>query len=179
MPILFTAIEIPASLQAAICKLRPDSLGVNKSGALHITLHYIGKTNDDEVNVINKSLSKVKANAYSQKISGVDAFNRSRVPHILWAGVNKCQDLINLHHSIGKSLVETGLELEAREYIPHITIARIYKFNREFVESFLNQHQHFQADFDVTAFSLYSSERNDSGVYYKKIQSYDLTGQLC
>ena len=67
MPILFTAIEIPESLQAAIFKLRPNSLGINKSGALHITLHYIGKTNDDEVNLIDTALSKVKANAYSQK----------------------------------------------------------------------------------------------------------------
>ena len=173
MPILFTAIDIPESLQAAIFKLRPNSLGINKSGALHITLHYIGKINDDEVNLIDTALSKVKANAYSQKISGVGAFNRSRVPHILWAGANKCQDLIDLHHSVGQSLVEIGLELESREYIPHITIARIYKFNSELVESFLKQHQHFQADFDVTSFSLYSSERNDSGVYYKKIQSYD------
>ena len=173
MPILFTAVEIPELIQASILDLRPKNLGIKESTNLHITLHYIGKVNDVEANLIQTILLKVKAKSYSQKINGVGVFNQTKAPHILWAGVNKCEELLNLHASVGQCLQEIGLKLESRQYSPHITVARIKKTNEDLVESYINKYSDFNANFDVKSFSLFSSKRTKLGAIYKKLYSYD------
>lgn len=173
MSVLFTAIEIPKSIQPSILELRPKKSGIAIPGALHITLHYIGKVNDHETNAIHESLLGIQGTAYTQNIKGVGVFNQSKVPHIFWAGVEKCQELMDLHHSVGVSLAAVGLELESRPYIPHITIAREKQLNKSMVQSFIDQNKNFQTSFDVSGFALFSSERSDSGAVYKKLHGYD------
>ena len=173
MPILFTALEIPESTQASILDLRPKNLGINKPATLHITLHYIGMVNNVQSDLIQASLLNVKSKPYSQKIRGVGAFNQTRAPHILWAGVHKCEELLNLHVSVGQYLQEVGVTLENRQYNPHITVARIKNTNKALVGSYLNNHRNFSAHFDVTGFSLFSSERTKLGAIYTKLHSYD------
>ena len=173
MPILFTAIEIPELIQASIMELRPKSIGIKGLTDCHITLHYIGKVNNNEANLIQTSLLKVKTKSYSQSINGVGVFNRVKAPHILWAGVNKCEELLNLHESVGQCLQEVGQKLESRQYRPHITVARIKKTNKDLVESYINKYSDFNTGFYVRSFSLFSSERTKAGSVYTKLHSYD------
>ena len=173
MPILFTAIEIPELIQASILELRPKNIGVKESTDCHITLHYIGKVNDVEASLIQTSLLKVKAKPYSQRINGVGAFNQVKAPHVLWAGVTKCEELLKLHELVGQCLQEVGLKLESRQYRPHITVARIKKTNKDLVESYINKYSDFNTDFYVRSFSLFSSERTKLGAIYTKLHSYD------
>ena len=173
MPILFTAIEIPASIQTSILDLRPTTLDIKLAAQLHITLHYIGKVSEIESKAIQTRLQKVKATAYSQQIKGVGVFHRTRSSGVLWVGVNKCDQLLKLHTSIGQCLKDIGLKLEARDYQPHITISRIKNSTQGLIESYLDQYRDFNADFTVNSFSLFSSERTQYGAVYTKLDSYD------
>ena len=173
MPILFTAIEIPALIQTSILDLRPTTLDINLAAQLHITLHYIGKVSDIESKAIQTKLQKVKATAYSQQIKGAGVFHRTRSSGVLWAGVNKCDQLLKLHTAVGLCLEDIGLKLEARDYQPHITISRIKNGTQELIESYLDQYRDFNADFTVNSFSLFSSERTQFGAVYTKLDSYN------
>jgi len=172
MPILFTALEIPEPIQASIFGLRPKNLGINQAATPHITLHYIGMVNDHQSDLIQSSLLNVRALPYLQKIRGAGAFNPAKAPHVLWAGVNRCEELLKLHASVGQYLQEAGVNLDTRRYSPHITVARIKQTNKALVESYINKHRNFSAHFDVTGFSLFSSERSQLGAIYNRLQSY-------
>jgi 2'-5' RNA ligase len=111
---------------------------------------------------------------YNQKIEGVGAFTKGRPPHILWAGVRKCAGLMNLHAAIGDCLTEVGHKIEAREYTPHITIARLKRRSPELVELYLSAHSGFKASFRVRSFRLYSSEFKEGKLIYRKLQEYKL-----
>ena len=96
------------------------------------------------------------------------------IPNYLWAGVEKSPKLIALYDEIGSTLMKLGLEGERREYVPHITIAKLYSSDHQSVESYISKHENFDISANVNCFCLYATELAGGKSVYKKMEEYKL-----
>mgnify|MGYP000016101066 CR=1 FL=1 len=171
---LFTALEIPDPVKEELSRLEPKGNNIKVQNQPHITLHFIGKVSDIVASSICSELNNIELNCYTQAISGVGAFYRGKTPHSLWAGVDKCNGLNTLHSAVGSSLSKLGIELDKREYRPHITIARLRSSNEKYVQSYISNHENFKTSFSVKRFCLYSYVFEQGKPVYTKVQEYNL-----
>jgi len=171
---LFIALEIPDSVKEELSRLEPKGNNIKVQAQPHITLHFIGNVSHAMASSICSELHNVESRCYAQKISGVGAFYRGKTAHCLWAGVEQCHGLIALHSAIASSLTRLGLEVDKRDYKPHITIARLKSASEKFVQSYISSHGDFKASFTVKRFYLYSSNSEQGKLVYTKVQEYNL-----
>lgn len=89
---------------------------------LHITLRFLGTVNAGDIPRIKKIVSKVvnEFDDFYINLKGIGSFGS----RILWAGVVYNPELIELQKKIDEALLPM-FEKEYREYVPHLTLARI------------------------------------------------------
>src|SRR5690606_37121122 len=58
------------------------------------------------------------------RLQGLGAFPRPEEARVLWMGVQENQEFLSLQAELGESLAAAGFPQDAREYHPHLTLAR-------------------------------------------------------
>lgn len=169
----FTAIEIPETVKISIAYIS-DSL--KKSGAdvkwiadenIHITLQFLGETEESLIPEIKEALYKILApySLFYIKIGDVGCFPSARRPRIIWVGIEDSQSLINLYKNIASEMVKFGYQKEERGFTPHLTIGRV-KSNRNMGELLKRLEEFTVTDFpafEVQNIRLMKSELKPSG----------------
>ena len=128
---LFTAIDIPADVKAALAtlldRLRPlAKLSWIPVEKLHITTKFIGEWPEDRLEDMKHALAGVGSpGAIQVCISGIGWFPNARNPRVLWAGVHADESLKSLASATDAVVNAIGVAREDREYSPHLTLARI------------------------------------------------------
>lgn len=93
---------------------------------LHLTLLFLGDTNDQEIPKIGSNLTKICQNfcEFDLEFSGLGAFPSQRNPRILWLGVKDPQPVTALAKAI---IQESGLVIEPdkTQFSPHLTLGRV------------------------------------------------------
>lgn len=128
---LFVAIlfhkEVKDYLENIMKQFKKSSVSGNyvDYNNLHITLAFLGELSSDEKarEAMDLAVDKAGVKEFSITINGLGKFNR-REGDILWAGVEYNKDLYHLQDCLTKELLAQGLEVEDREYKPHLTLAR-------------------------------------------------------
>lgn len=128
---LFTAIDIPAEVKAALAtvldRLQPlAGLKWIPLEKLHITTKFIGEWPDKpeaRLDELKRALASVKA------LAPVDIVIRGlgRLPGVLYAAVEPNEALTALAAATERAVVGIGVAAEDRVYRPHLTLARIRK----------------------------------------------------
>ncbi|MGL4370857.1 MAG: RNA 2',3'-cyclic phosphodiesterase, partial [Spirochaetota bacterium] len=94
---------------------------------------------------------------------------------VLWAGVEKSADLMNLASSVEKALCGCGIPKEPLSYIPHITLGRAKPPVAEEFSGFLAKNRETVfGNFTADHFSLYSSDNGAAGPVYTPIHDFPL-----
>ena len=169
----FIAIEIPETVKRSIAYIS-DSL--KKSGAdvkwiadenIHITLQFLGETEESLIPEIKEALYKILApySLFYIKIGDVGCFPSARRPRIIWVGIEDSQSLINLYKNIASEMVKFGYQKEERGFTPHLTIGRV-KSNRNMGELLKRLEEFTVTDFpafEVQNIRLMKSELKPSG----------------
>lgn len=134
---------------------------------LHLTVVFIGETERTEE--IKSALSGIAFPKFDYKIEGTGTFEKG----IFWAGISENENLRRLYEAVSGKLRETGFEIEEREYVPHITLAKKFIPNRDFsaaeTEKLLPE-----KTIKAKKLSLMKSERVDDVLRYTEIYSVDL-----
>ncbi len=144
---------------------------------LHITLKFIGGWPKARLGELESALSAVRvAGQVPIRVSGFGFFPNPRHPHSFFAAVQAGPALAELATAIEHVLRPLGLEPEAREYHPHITLART---NGAGDLRGLRAHIAATPDsefgtFDAAQFHLYLSQPGARGSVYPKLRTYDL-----
>lgn len=128
---LFIAIlfhkEVKDYLKSIMKELKESSLRGNfvDYNNLHLTLVFLGELESDQKvrQAMELAVNKAGVNEFPISINGLGNFKR-REGDILWAGVEHNQDLYHIQKCLTKELLAQGLEVEDREYKPHLTLAR-------------------------------------------------------
>jgi len=184
----FIAIEIPETIKKSVLDII-DSL--RKSGAdvkwltdenLHITLQFLGETDESLIPAIKGALDKILA-TYSPfyiKIANVGCFPDGRRPRIIWVGMEEAQTLITLRKDIATEMVKFGYQKEERGFTPHVTIGRV-KSNRNMGELLRRLEEFKIADFpgfEVQNIRLMKSELKPSGAKHYCLAEIPIGGSI-
>jgi len=170
----FIAIEIPETIKKSIAAIidnlkKSDVKWVSEEN-IHITLQFLGETEESLIPDIKGALYKILA-PYSHfyiKIADVGCFPSGKRPRVIWVGIKESQSLINLYKDISNEMVKFGYQKEERGFTPHVTIGRV-KSNRNMRE-LLSRLDELKVtdfpDFEVQDIKLMKSELKPSGAKY-------------
>lgn len=101
------------------------SLKWTPPGNYHVTLVFLGDTEESEIPIIQEKMQTVarEHSDFNLKIRGIGGFPQISHARVLYIGVQRSQNLLDLQSDLEKEL-KTPEEFEP-EYSPHLTIARL------------------------------------------------------
>lgn len=133
----------------------------------HLTLVYIGET--ERAEEIKTALEEIEFPAFEYKISGSGIFEKK----IFWAGTEENEKLFLLQKLVFEKLKKLGFELDEREFVPHITIAKKFSPKENFCPEEIERLLPKKA-VSANRISLMKSERIDDVLQYTEIYSRNL-----
>lgn len=176
-------LEIETQLRSAVRSLEQQGVsgrGVS-SGAMHLTLKFLGELSRDQVPEVADRLGRVAAGSgpFRVALGGPGAFPNRRSPRVVFVEVESGAELLGLHQSIEEGLVGMGQAREERGYRPHLTLMRLKSRRhggrlRNWLESPLAMSG---ASFQVDCFHLYQSVLKPQGAEYRVVETFCLTGE--
>lgn len=130
---------------------------------LHITLCFLGSLDDEALRCVEQFADTLQFQAVDLIIDKADFWQK---PRILWAGCTHVpQNLISFVHQLNLGMNDCGISLDARPFVPHITLMR--KVNKA------PQDMEFKAfHWNSTTFSLVESQTLPEGVKYTVIKRW-------
>lgn len=178
MPRLFVAIDLPDSLKAEISELiaygMPGVAWVD-SKQLHLSLRFIGEVDEQVLDQLITCLLKIHQQPFILKLKGVGTFPQGKSPRVIWAGVEKNDLLVQLHHKIEHQINSIGIKGEHRKFHPHVTMGRVKSNKIKRMGDYLAHYDLFRSEpFHVEYFSLFSSLLTPSGAKYTKEAEFSL-----
>ena len=133
---------------------------------LHMTLHFIGNTNLDNMKCLDQKASQVIARPFTMELNFQDTFIK---PGIIWLGCKTPPpELQELQKLLGNFLSGCDYEPEKRDYQPHVTLYR-KAVPEEQTRSIA------PVTWKTDSFSLIQSSNDRQGVIYKEIRRYPLS----
>jgi len=178
MPRLFVAIDLPEDIREQL-----STLGCGLPGArwvspdqMHLTLRFIGDVDGRYFTLVREALSGLHGEKFSLRLKDIGFFPPRGNPRVVWVGIEKNEQLVQLRSRIESALVRTGLEPEGRKFSPHITLARLKNTPVSRIGAYLAHNSLFAtASFPVQQFLLYSSVLNSKGAKHYVEETYLLT----
>ena len=140
---------------------------------IHITLAFLGDTNEDDISGI-KEMLKTRCSGFGEVdfiLKGAGVFKNLNDPRVIWTGLDKAETLSELHKIIIKGIIEIGIESEDRDFRPHLTLGRVKWINnksrlKDLIERFAGTE--FQ-DVIVPEVVFFESILNHEGAVYKPL----------
>lgn len=144
----------------------------------HLTLKFIGETNDKKIIEIDKELKKI-SNLTSQfdiQLSGLGVFGSSYNPKIIWCGVNKSDQLKKLASDIHNAMDTIGFLKDRQNFVPHLTLARIKNIeNKNILFNLIKLYeQTFIQNEILNEIIIFESVLKKNGAEYHEIFNYRL-----
>jgi 2'-5' RNA ligase len=154
------------------------SVGWEKPEKLHITLKFLGRTEDSQLPKISKSIRQFARmrKPFRLTLTGHGVFPSLRNPRILWLGLNDIQQtLCTLAQSLIDEMAKLGFEPEKRQFKAHLTIARIKEPQKgaKLAETH-SQMEYEPVEFRVGEIVLYESQLGPTGSVYTKLEQFQL-----
>lgn len=145
----------------------------------HITLAFLGDTDEDKIVAISKMLMSACEDFGEFKLSvkGAGIFKNFKEPRIIWTGIEASERMNELYVSVMKGLKDTGISLEDRPFNPHLTIGRIKSIGdttmlKDVITDVSNLELQEQQINDVI---LYESILSPDGPFYRPLGKFPLT----
>jgi RNA 2',3'-cyclic 3'-phosphodiesterase len=168
MPRLFTALEIPPDVRAAISAVRgglPGARWIDPEN-YHVTLRFIGDVDESVAHEAAFILGQVRREAFEIKLDTLSSFGSHR-PRAIVALVSPSRPLLELQAEQERLLRRIGLEPEGRKFTPHVTVARLRDSSSHQVAEYFSARGHFRAPvFEPERFVLFSSRDSVGGGPY-------------
>lgn len=158
--------------------LKDEKIKWTETENFHITLAFLGDTEEDKIKAVGKMLRGVCVGSgdFEIVIKGAGVFKNLKDPHIIWTGIEPLDKLSKLHESIKFGLKETGITIEERTFSPHLTLGRIKSINnndtlKSLIIRYMNTELQIQP---VSEVILFESVLFNSGPVYKPIEKFAL-----
>lgn len=179
MPRLFVAITPPETVRAELAALAAPLEGVawTRPGQHHLTLRFIGERTDEQTAAIGEALARVRVEPFILPVEGTGVFPPGGRAKVLWAGLGHAHTrLFQLRQRVDDALLSVSLELDVRNFHPHLTLARLGETtDPKALARWLKAHAGFEAPpFRVGDFQLYASELRSSGPVHTVLRAFPL-----
>jgi 2'-5' RNA ligase len=176
LPRLFTAIEVPEEIGAALSAFRGGLSGARWLDVenYHVTLRFIGDVDEDVAQEAAYQLGQVRRGPFDVVVEGLDAFGGDR-PRALIARVAPSQPILELQAEHERLMRRAGLPAEKRKYTPHVTLARLRDASSRAVADYLGlRGGPLRLSFRAERFVIFSSRDSVGGGPYVLEAAYPL-----
>lgn len=176
MPRLFTGLKIPKQLAAQLSLLRGGISGARwiEPEDYHITLGFMGDIDPATADEVVLGLETLHASSISLQVCGLDSFGHKK-SRAIFARIEANDVLAQLQKSHENLLRNIGIPMQARKYVPHITLARTSQANPTDVLKFLSANSGFTSElFQISQFTLFSARESVGGGPYHSEAVFDL-----
>lgn len=182
---LFVALDLPETVRqkfgeliATIEKECPDARWVRAEG-IHVTLKFIGHIEDKNLDSICAALAPIRSEAPVEIVfRGLGFFPNERRPRVMFCGVEASPNLAGLAGDIDRGLEPLGIPRESRQFVPHLTLARLEpgKIPPGEAQKLVRAAQTLEGkslgSARETDFFLFESILKHTGAEYKKLQAF-------
>ncbi|EGB15062.1 2'-5' RNA ligase [Pseudodesulfovibrio mercurii] len=135
MPRLFIGIGLPDTYRQSLnaltkwlSKLTDASVNWSRPDTWHLTLKFLGETEEARIPAIREALAAIHFPAFPVQAGGTGAFPDAKRPKVLWLGlVQGGEQTATLARSIEDALTAIGIPREKKPFRPHLTLGRIRK----------------------------------------------------
>ena len=163
---VFAALPIPDAICDEVEPLMDQVPGAKwrPRGNLHITLSFYGALMEPVVDDLDAELGRIRLSEFELTLEGAGHFG-SNPPTSIWLGIGPNAALNQLARACRRAGRNCGIEMEARNYMPHLTLAYLPSgVDLIRVQRFEQRHGLFRSDpFVVDRFHLYSSRSRKPG----------------
>lgn len=178
----FIALTLPEEsrqfLSDCVLKLKKSGMEASftKPTNFHLTLKFLGDTDDSLVPQISKKLETLSLKSMPFTFTKPGVFPKMTNPRVVWYGVES-NNLAELAKNVDQIANSFGYELEDKAFVGHLTLARIKDSKPSNLEQTLEslpkppQNQHF------ISLELIKSELNPSGSIYTPLWQRNLEGE--
>lgn len=175
---LFFAILLPDEIKDDLCDLRINSFDINWISweNYHLSLQFLGDgfSGSDTENIIHK-IHTLRMKKIDLILSSVGFFGSEKNPRMLWAGVEKNGDLLDLREQIVSSLRHTYPHVEIKKFIPHVSLGRPSGMSFEEVGTFLQSFSLYKSEtIKIDSFYLMESVLTKNGARYNILEEFEL-----
>ncbi len=182
---LFVALDLPEAVRRSLAdvieQLKPKCREARwvRPESMHLTLKFIGHAIADgdaqKLGELRAALSAIHSNEPIElHFRGIGFFPNERRPRVVWCGIQAAPNLAEIAVKIDRALGALGIPREKRDFVPHLTLARIDPPRR--VDALARAAAQLQsADFGSareSEFFLFESKLKPSGAEYTKIEAY-------
>jgi 2'-5' RNA ligase len=183
---LFIGVEVPAAVKEMAAKQLDDlkqrvrkaapsaSIRWVEAANLHITLWFIGEVDDARAEALRSSMERSFATPrFDVKLHGLGVFPPGGLPRVIWIGLATGREpLIALYSEIRDRLAPLGYAPEARQFSPHLTVARVKDISggeAKAIRVVLASYPVVLADYSQTTVTLFRSRTSPRGAQYESL----------
>jgi 2'-5' RNA ligase len=173
---LFIAIDLPEDIIKYVSGLQScldnDSARLIPAKSYHLTLKFLGETDEKDLSSITELLGRIRFNRITLSTSGIGVFRDFSHINVIWLGLKENGDLISLHKRIEECLIPFDF-LKEFDFHPHITLARVsYVNDRDRLKKNIESIRTEEKEFAIDKFTLYRSTITASGPIYSKMKEF-------
>ncbi len=121
--------DIKDEIRHYVDEVKPHWEGVKweSQEKLHLTLKFLGETEESKVEQIEKQVGEVTSiySPFYLKVSRFGGLPDLRNPRVLFLGLTENEELSKFQRELEERLLGLGFQKEGRRFLPHITIGRI------------------------------------------------------
>lgn len=148
-----------------------------KAENLHITLKFIGWIEDHQLDNLIELTTKavVGTGSFKAKFVGLGTFPENKSPRVVWVGTEEGGDeLCKLAKNLEETLSNAGFRSEARDFKPHLTIARIKKGGTELKKKIESIKGAKFGEMIIDQINIMKSTLTQKGPIYEKLKEVKL-----
>jgi len=181
---LFVSVDLDGldGAVASVQKRFEDASGVRATdpGQTHVTLTFLGDTDDDRVPELTDELAaavdEADVDPFEMAVGGLGVFPDIDYISVVWVGVREGGDaLTRLHEAIEDRTVAMGFDPEDHEFTPHATVARMdHAGGKELVQRRVREDDPDLGSVSVEEVRLKESVLGGDGPTYSTLERFPL-----
>jgi 2'-5' RNA ligase len=171
---LFTALEIEDEAAERLIRLQRGIDGARwiERDDLHLTLRFFGDMPENVADDLDAELALIPFTPLTIELEGVGVFGGAK-PTALYVGVKPSDSLSLLQQRHEAAARRVGLSPDKRNFMPHVTIARLRHVEAAEAYGFVMAHNLFAAPpFSPGRVVLLSSRNSQGGGPYRCERTY-------
>jgi 2'-5' RNA ligase len=176
----FVALDLPDEVRGLLAVQQfmiPLPRKVEPS-LMHLTVAFLGEVPPERLEAAHERFAEVRLPPFELRLRGLGLFGGER-PRAFWAGVEPSEPLTRLHDRVVAAARQAGCPVEARRFVPHVTLGRFPPPGRIAamrLEQAVVEGAGFRAGpWMVEAFCLKQSRLGPKGPHYDDLAQYRLS----
>lgn len=140
---------------------------------LYVPLRHLGPLSDLLLNEIHESLKSLFFISFPLILKEIGHFHTKSNRGVIWAGIEKNDQLTLLKKEIDKHLRAFLLPKEERSFQPHVILGHYNQFNLQKFADFFSFHSSYRSEpFLVECFLLLCAHQTPKNFYYRHLENY-------